>query len=1439
MNKKFLVIIGLITLLILTLTVTSCTSSGPKPKPQEESLKGFTLSLPGSTMVNKPFGLTVKAEGSEGSSPFTEFSGKVSLVASQGTITPSTIDLQNGEGTANVSITNTKGVVTITASAGGKNGNKDITVNVPERLIEIPGKNEPVEVKIPDIPFEPTLESYSDDHPDLEGIYISHNTLIIAFNLGTKVSEANAILAEVGAEIVGGLPGAENEAEGILFIQLPTQNHTELAEAIKTLEDNSQVKHVVQDVLLNGEMVPDSNGGSPSGWTWQLNPSGGNWGMELIGAPQMWNLNGAIAKVGNTTDTGVLDVGFANSHNDLNYSSISSSIQHSHGTHVAGTIGANFSNHIGVDGLTPFANLHVRALGSISAVPGPNGWFKSAGQVMIFDFFKLLNSNPNIKVVNISLGYNWASNANIDSDTSLVAQNIAKQHGALFGLAEIIRVIFGGKLPVIVAAAGNDSNDGFGTQDARYSSPFTSAALNFNIANIIVVESLANSPSSTGGATRSGFSNINGHISAPGSSVLSTVLNNNYGTKSGTSMAAPHVTGLISYLYSLDPSLPRPTLTTNPILSLLQANDVPVAGGASNRINAFATALDVDRVNNNTLVLKKLLDIDDGTPDGNQRILIPPTGADFTGEDADGDGGIGDGDVNMSDFRRWRDWLLQVENSSALSLDGAANHPKKDVNGNGAVGSASTENIYPQGDFNGDGRLSRTATNRVPGAVNSTVTDLQVLQRIFNDSNYSASDLPHLINSADIEVWPRNCLNRPDVTSVRSYIIYEGNDLPSQIRTHNSSQPRQVYTVPIAKKGHLVGIEALDNANNIVFETTKTFPFTLGSDAFWNPECEGTSPKDHGRSWGDPHIITFAGLAYEFQAVGEFVFLESNSKDLTVQVCETPWGNSGRVSVNRAVATIVSGKRVNVDVTQGTPVSVDGVTQSIADGGTLAVGTGQIQRSGTTYKIIYPSGDELHLKLYGAGYINIDMYIDASRKGKVAGLLGNANDITSDDIALRNGTVLTQPLSFADLYTTYANSWRTQPVESLFDSGFQCPANTNYPVAYTTSNDLDPQVKQAAEAACQQAGVTDPHLLEACIVDVGLTKNVTFAEGAADTTPPQEVLVVKTELPNPILKYVGSEEYSANGKQFIRYKLAVENWQDYPDALFVASPNLPPCGNNNNSSRTWVDIFNSANGDRIYGFCALGKSENLQNLWFAVEKCQIPPALVHIKLIDRLLNKEYPSNRVKIPEQDCDGHKIVIVHGRATSVMLEYKTGLEKLGFSVDNLDVSNVNQELLSQYDAILIDSLSGSLSEWQGNEDVISAILNVEKPVLGLGEGGYAFLGKFGSPIGYGNGWHATRTSFEVVTPKHDSLVGPRAVVETRGQVKVSNVAMGAVEINMPKPTSDIKLVGRSVSDDDHYPVITQSDFYALWGFHGSPASYTDSGWNALANLIDALID
>jgi hypothetical protein len=114
-------------------------------------------------------------------------------------------------------------------------------------------------------------------------------------------------------------------------------------------------------------------------------------------------------------------------------------------------------------------------------------------------------------------------------------------------------------------------------------------------------------------------------------------------------------------------------------------------------------------------------------------------------------------------------------------------------------------------------------------------------------------------------------------------------------------------------------------------------------------------------------------------------------------------------------------------------------------------------------------------------------------------------------------------------------------------------------------------------------------------------------------------------LPNPILYFLGAEFVQINGKQITRYRFDVANKDQYPDDMFAASPSLPPCGSNTKAARTWIDLYDQS-GKRLNGFCALGKSADLNGIWFALETDVVPPSWIYIEMNDRKTNTKYKSN---------------------------------------------------------------------------------------------------------------------------------------------------------------------------------------------------------------------
>jgi hypothetical protein len=114
-------------------------------------------------------------------------------------------------------------------------------------------------------------------------------------------------------------------------------------------------------------------------------------------------------------------------------------------------------------------------------------------------------------------------------------------------------------------------------------------------------------------------------------------------------------------------------------------------------------------------------------------------------------------------------------------------------------------------------------------------------------------------------------------------------------------------------------------------------------------------------------------------------------------------------------------------------------------------------------------------------------------------------------------------------------------------------------------------------------------------------------------------------IPNPVITFLGAEYLTVSGSQQTRYYFEVFNREDYPPDMFAASPKLPPCGANTNASRTWIDIFDQS-GKRLYGFCAIGKPDDLNKLWFGLPSDVVPPSWIYIEFTDRQTNTKYKSN---------------------------------------------------------------------------------------------------------------------------------------------------------------------------------------------------------------------
>lgn len=732
------------------------------------------------------------------------------------------------------------GSATITASVDGVTGTAKVTVSS-----AIPGQpGDPAVGNITRMPFVQIDAEYKGDHPVLGGMPVSVRTVMVVIKPTATVAELNGMLKQVGATLAGALPGKAGEAAATLALRLPTETHAQVEDALALLRVHPAVLAAGRDVQLTTATISDTNGlhgdwyWDPAGWSV---PGMATWGLRAIRMPQAWNLIPQIRAWGATTlRTGVLDEPVDNSHDDLKNRvirrllpsvtcTVTPTYDCAHGDHVAGTIGAEFNNKRGIDGVNPFANLVTRPYDNSSSPTSVAG--------ALWGLDDLIRDGAPLRVVNLSLGYNWYQWSNPQSPlvANGAAQTQANTDGVIVASTLLSLINQGFALPLIVAAAGNEGNAFPGAQ-AQFCSPYANAALVQGVAIITVVENDAATGLGISPAYSVNSSScLGGHLSAPGTQILSTVRGNTYSRKTGTSMAAPHVTGVAGFLYSLLPGVRPADMRKVLVASAAHPPGPPFNGRPM--VDAFAAALELDVLNGDDYVLKRMLDIDDGSEDGNQRI-DPFTGAIDTGEAI-----TADATIDMSDFRRWRDWLLAVENDASLRLDGAANHPKRDVNADGLVGATHKEDLFPQGDFNGDGLLSAVLPAVVPGVLKGggPLTDLQVLQSRFSDPNYPAAVLDTLIDSGDLHLDLAQCQSLPGVFGIEVDIRDSTSNRLRQRRAVALNAGRQIFTVPIAADQKTRLQVKVTQTGGAITTRDTTFMVAPGADIAWAPGCTGIS----------------------------------------------------------------------------------------------------------------------------------------------------------------------------------------------------------------------------------------------------------------------------------------------------------------------------------------------------------------------------------------------------------------------------------------------------------------------------------------------------------------------------------------------------------------------------------------------------------------------
>ncbi|MEZ9336472.1 S8 family peptidase [Vibrio splendidus] len=193
----------------------------------------------------------------------------------------------------------------------------------------------------------------------------------------------------------------------------------------------------------------------------------------------------------------------------------------SHGTHVAGIIAAERNNSVGIDGVADHAQIM-----AVRMVPNGDERDKDIANAVRYAV------DNGAKIINMSFGKSYSPRKYIVDH----AFRYAARKGVL-----------------IVHSAGNSRND----NDVKPSFPnrYAKHYRSKPISTWLDVGASAKYADETLVASFSNFGQKSVDVFAPGYRILSTTPGNTYGSKSGTSMAAPVVSGVAALVWSRYPDL--------------------------------------------------------------------------------------------------------------------------------------------------------------------------------------------------------------------------------------------------------------------------------------------------------------------------------------------------------------------------------------------------------------------------------------------------------------------------------------------------------------------------------------------------------------------------------------------------------------------------------------------------------------------------------------------------------------------------------------------------------------------------------------------------------------------------------------------------------------------------------------------------------------------
>jgi thermitase len=385
-----------------------------------------------------------------------------------------------------------------------RSGNKVIARPLPVTI----NLRQPTSTEIPLALALPSPDRITID-PNLENTPLVKDEIDIFFKDPTPQAAILALITQIGGVIIGTIPDLN-----LYQVQTAQEGYENLSNVIDVVAQDPIVDLAIHHTLSNSSRIPNDPGFPQS------------YGPAIINLPAAWD----IAIGSNAVNIAIVDGVFDNKHPDLQGNigkpAVNSApLVESHGTQVAGIVGAKGNNARDITGTMWNASLFLYSVASPS-IPNTNDDILVIQKVnqAIRDHVSILNFSGGHECHTI----NQSCTRDLEENDAVFARFILSAGRVNPGM-------------LWVFAAGNAGTTLFRSSPARLAASYP------NVISVSAVD---------GQGRLAPFSNYGQDITvaAPGVGILSTSIGGT-ATATGTSFAAPYVAGVAGLMLSVNPNL--------------------------------------------------------------------------------------------------------------------------------------------------------------------------------------------------------------------------------------------------------------------------------------------------------------------------------------------------------------------------------------------------------------------------------------------------------------------------------------------------------------------------------------------------------------------------------------------------------------------------------------------------------------------------------------------------------------------------------------------------------------------------------------------------------------------------------------------------------------------------------------------------------------------